>query len=291
MLLVAHTQPLEKYGMEKAIKYFAEAGFDGLDFSTFHLQNDDSPLLKDDYKEYCLNLKRIADENGIRFVQAHAPFGHKDDVSTYFNEFGDRVIRAMEAAAILGAETIVVHPIQNMTYSDNRYKLYEINMEYYRYLIPYAEKFGIKIACENMFQGDRYGICDSTCASSEEFNRYVDDLNSPWVTACLDLGHCGVCGRKAQDMLREMGGERVTALHIHDNNGVSDLHQLPGTVTMDWEEICKAIADIDYKGNFTYEVDCFLNYFDEEFVPTALKFMHDTGRYYISKIEKYKNVK
>ena len=292
MLLIPHTSPVaEKVGEEKTVELLAKAGFDGLDYSAFHLRGDDSPLLKDNYKEHCLNLKRIAEENGTRFVQAHAPFQYMDDTAEYFNNFGKRVIRAMESASILGAEIIVVHPIQNLVYSENKYKLYDLNMEYYNFLIPYAEKFGIKIACENMFQCDRYGICDSVCASPDEFNKYVDDLNSPWITACLDLGHCGVCGRTAQDMIRAMGGERITALHVHDNNGVTDLHQLPGTVSMEWEEICKALAEIDYKGNFTYETDNFIRYYGEDFLPTALKFMHDCGRYYIAKIEKYKNMK
>lgn len=292
MLLVTDTHPLSsRFGDEKAIEMFAKAGFDALDYSAFHARSDDSPIMKSGYKEYAAHLKKVAESNGISFVQAHAPFQYMSDDADYFNSFNTRIIRAMEAAAIMGAEVIVVHPIQNLVYKDNRYKLYDANMKFYALLIEYAKEFGIKIACENMFQSGAKGIGDSVCASPEEFNKYVDDIASPWVTACLDLGHCGVCGRKAQDMLRAMGGERITALHIHDNDGITDLHKLPGTVSMNWDEICKALADIGYKGNFTYEVSYFLSDYDDEFLPIALKFMHDTGRYYISKIKLYEKEK
>ncbi|MBR5614196.1 MAG: sugar phosphate isomerase/epimerase [Clostridia bacterium] len=157
-------------------------------------------------------------------------------------------------------------------------------MSFYKELIPYAEKFGIKIACENIFQTTDSGIADGACADPSEFNKYIDDIANPYFTACLDLGHCNVTGRKAQNVLRTMGANRITALHIHDNDGFTDLHHLPLTVSMEWDEICKAIAEIGYKGNFTYEADGFLNAYSDEFIPTALKFMHDTGRYLISNI-------
>lgn len=289
MLLVTNTNPLSsRFGDEKAIEMFADAGFDALDYSAFHLRDDDSPLLKSDYKEYAANLRKIAESKGISFTQAHAPFQYRRDDADYFKSFDKRIIRSMEAAAIMGAEIIVVHPLQYLEYKDCRYKMYEENMRFYSMLVEYAKEFGIKIACENMFQSRKSGIEDSVCASPEEFNKYIDDIASPWVTACLDLGHCGVCGRKAQDMIRAMGGDRITALHIHDNDGAHDLHKLPGTVSMNWDEICRALADIGYNGNFTYEADCFLRDYDEDFLPTALKFMHDTGRYYISKINSYK---
>jgi sugar phosphate isomerase/epimerase len=48
------------------------------------------------------------------------------------------------------------------------------------------------------------------------------------------------------------------ALHVHDNDYIDDRHTLPGLGRMDWEEIMKALAEIDYDGDFTYEADNFL---------------------------------
>ena len=85
-----------------------------------------------------------------------------------------------------------------------------------------------------------------------------------------------------------MGADRVQALHVHDNDYTVDKHTLPCLYNLDWDEICKALAETGYRGNFTYEADNFLVKYDDCFIPTALKFMHDTGRYLIDKINSYK---
>ena len=58
-------------------------------------------------------------------------------------------------------------------------------------------------------------------------------------------------------------------------------------MSMNWDEICKALAEIGYKGHFTFESDNFLKRYDDEFIPTALRFMYDTAKYLVAKIEKY----
>lgn len=291
MKIVQQTEVLEEiFGIEKALDMIADAGFDGYDYSAFHMKHDSSPMNGENYMDLAKIIKAKADERGLKCYQSHAPFPSSLNENPVYNEdIKNKIIRSMEIAAFLGAEYIVVHPMQHLPYFLNKEQLYEDNMAFYRSLIPYAEKFGIKIATENMFQrdNDRNVCLDSVCADGREFNKYIDDLNSEYITGCLDLGHCGLCGRKAQDMLYIMGAERVSCLHIHDNDYIRDRHTLPCTMSMDWEEICKALAEIGYKGHFTYESDCFLKRYDDEFIPTALKFMSDTARYLVRKIEKY----
>ena len=58
---------------------------------------------------------------------------------------------------------------------------------------------------------------------------------------------------------------------------------------MNWDEITKALADIGYSGNFTFETDCFFDSFqdDIELERAALKLSELIGRRLIDKIEKY----
>ena len=56
---------------------------------------------------------------------------------------------------------------------------------------------------------------------------------------------------------------------------------------MNWDAIMKALADIRYDGEFTYEADSFLRYFSKDFKPTAVKFMVDMGRYLIGRYEHF----
>lgn len=87
-------------------------------------------------------------------------------------------------------------------------------------------------------------------------------------------------------MVRALGHDRLGALHVHDTDLIRDLHTLPYMGKQNWNEICRALGQIKYEGVFTYEAECFLRPYDDDFLPTALKFMHDTGRMLIKKIEK-----
>ena len=134
-------------------------------------------------------------------------------------------------------------------------------------------------------------VGDGVCAHPLEFIQYIDALESEYVTGCMDTGHCAATGREPQDVLRILGGNRITCMHIHDNDYKSDMHYLPYTVNLDWEEICKALADIDYKGHFTMEASNFMSKFPIELIPTALKFEYDVAKYMVDKISEYKKQK
>jgi sugar phosphate isomerase/epimerase len=195
---------------------------------------------------------------------------------------------------MLGAKQIVVHPVQKVPYLGREEEMFEINMEFYSSLAPYAKNCGIKIALENMCQDrpvTRY-ICDDVCVDPREMNRYYDTLNDPEAfTVCLDLGHVALCGREPQDAIRTIGHDRLGSLHVQDVDYVHDLHTLPGCGRINWDEVCRALADIDYCGDFTLESDNFLQKYDVEFQPTATKFMADVCKHLTSKIEAYKSKK
>lgn len=293
MLLTTQTDMLGAYfGDIRAIEMIADAGFDAIDYSMFEIW-DNGTFGSDGYLDYINQIKAAADAKGITFAQAHAPFGgfrYAENEDEIITKEIDRAKRAIEIAGILGVKVLVIHPLQFKRYFFNEAYFKDVNMRFYRELLPYAEKYNIKIACENMWQRDRKSehIIDSVCADPKEFNDYIDTINSEYFTACLDLGHCGLTSREAQDCLRTMGG-RVGALHVHDNDYKDDLHTLPGYGDMDWDEITKALADIGYSGSFTFEADRFLEPLkDEESAFCALKLMECVGRNLIKKIEQYK---
>lgn len=290
MLLSTQTDRFgQRFGDEKAIRMLAEAGFDAIDYSMFGMVDPDHILNGETAFAYVDHLKEVADECGVVFNQAHAPFSFRnwDDEEHYNSFIFPTVVRALELAARMGVKIIVVHPIHHLPYEENAEKLYEMNMAYYGALIPYCEKFGIKVATENMWERDkkRGYIQHDTCSRAAEFNRYLDDLNSEWIVGCLDLGHCGLVGVDADKMIREMGAKHIHALHVHDNDHISDAHIEPYGGKMDWKAITKALGEVGYQGDFTFEADNFFNPMDEEFLPVAAKYLHDIGRWMIGQIE------
>lgn len=292
MNLAMPTEKLrERFGDVKAVEMIAAAGFDAFDYSLFRMRYENDILNTDEYKSHLQNIMNTAKKCGIYCTQTHAPFPSSTDDKEYNKSIYKKLLRSIEISGMLGAKCVIIHPKQhlNRTYylAECRSKLYEINMEFYNSLIPYAKNSGIKIAVENMFGWDdrRKVISDSTCSHPEEFCKYIDDLNSPYITACLDIGHCGVVGNDPANMIYKLG-KRIGALHIHDNGYKNDDHAIPYAGHIDWYSVTKALADIGYNGDFTFETDNFYNSMDNDFLPTATKFLHDTGRHLISLIEK-----
>lgn len=278
------------YGQEGAIDVMKEAGYDAIDMSLFGMSSDTSVFNSEDYKKRALEIRAYADKKGIAFNQSHAPFIFNwKNPSEYEERVLPRTIRALEVTALLGGRICIVHPISPMEYLGHEEELFERNMAMYRTLLPYAKEFDVKIALENMWQIERKRkhIGANVCSHAREFARYLDTLDDEHFVACLDLGHCGLVGEEAQDAIRILGHDRLKALHVHDNDYRNDTHTMPFMSEMCWEEIMKALADIKYDGEFTYEADNFLAHFPKDYKPQAAKFMVQTARYLIGRYEYY----
>lgn len=286
MKLINQTDALSaRFGDADAVRILCNCGFDGVDYSMFAMSRDECLLNTPAYEKHVRGLRRIAEDYGKCFAQAHAPFPSARDGDDAYNEnMFPRLVRALEITGLLGAKICVVHPVQ--------YKKYQMeqNLEFYSMLEPYAKQFGVKIAVENMWGWKELPgggkIVPNVCSTAEEFNAYIDALDPAAFTACLDLGHCGLVGEDAAAMIRKMGRSRIGCLHVHDNDFLHDSHTLPFTMKMDWDEILRALGEIDYQGQFTYEADQFLRGFPNDLIPACETFMERVGRAMIKRIER-----
>ena len=299
MILSANTGVIGKrFGLDKAIEILAKAGFDAVDVTLCEQMRDaDHILNSDDYKTEAKRLWAVAISNGIYINQAHAYFPTSFAEPEKNKTAYERVVRGIEIAAILGAKIIVVHPNQHLYYveGDNAEVLKQMNYEFYKSLLPLCEKYGIRIATENMWQMGHINkvIVDSTCSRGPEFCEYIDMIDSPWFTACLDIGHCGLVGQHPENMIRALGHDRLGALHVHDNNGREDNHvepMAPFVSSINWEEVCKALAEIDYSGDFTFEAENMFRNACSDTVDAIARHLHDIGRYLIGRVEYYKGI-
>ena len=250
-------------GEEKAVEYCAKAGFDAWDFSMFSMCGYDydrkcaiktnHPLSGSDYLKFARKLKQIGLDNGIVCNQSHAPFPtYCDEVRSYYK-------RAIECTAEAGGEICVIHP-------DN-FKTAEENAEIYFELLPFAKECNVKIATENMWAWDneKNQATFSACATPEDFNAHLDAVNDEYFTACLDIGHAEMkgIGTSAVEMIKALGS-RLSALHIHDNDRWHDSHQIPFSMNVDFDEIVKALKEVNYKGYFTLEAEQYMNTYTKE---------------------------
>lgn len=293
MKISTQTDQLYKvYGYEGAIKKLAEIGYDCYDFSMFDIGNDDHPIGGDDFRPFVENLRKVADQAGISCNQSHAPFpSYLPGDEEYNKRMFPLLVRAMEVTSILGGGIVIIHPAVFPDHGRGDDSLcFETNMELYNSLLPYAKEFGVKIALENMFNWyeGKPTSAPAVCSTPEEFVEYLDALDPDYFVACLDIGHCSMAnggGRSAHDMIHALGNKRLKSLHIHDNDLIYDLHALPFTESIDWDEAMTALKDIGYDGEFTFEADNFLGQFPEELREHASRLMLELGRYFVKKYD------
>ena len=287
MKLVATTSLLYKtLGDMGAMRLLAGAGFDGIDLSITNFK-EDSPWLRDDWKEYTLSLKEEAARLGVTFCQAHGPMPTSKGTEAEDAVIFGHVVRSMEVASLLGIPHIVIHPKQHLPYRDNAQELFRLSVEFYRELIPHCERLNIKVCTENMWQRNKRAnlIVDSICARATEFRAMVDAVGSPWIVACLDMGHCGLVQQDPAEAIRTLGHDWLQAVHIHDVDLSDDTHTLPFVGRVNWQAVMQALADIGYEGDFTFETVGWFDQFPQALWPNALKMAHDTGRYLIDQIK------
>lgn len=252
-------------GEHKAIELYAKAGFDAWDFSMFKmcLYNwqtqscgpNDHPLAGSNYLKFARELKQVGLDNGICCNQSHAPFPVScPEIRSYLK-------RAIECTAEAGGEICIIHPENN--------KSPEENAQMYWELLPFAKDHGVKIATENMWNWntEKSHSIFAACATGESFCAHLDAVNDDDFVACLDLGHAEMrgSGDGAVNMIHALGN-KLQALHIHDNNLLHDSHQIPFSMDMDFEAIVGALKEIGYSGYFTLEADQYLNSFHTDTV-------------------------
>ena len=286
MKLAMETFTLRRvYNDETAFRMIKDAGFDAFDYSFYNAIPDGKDILGDDYKENATRLRKIADEIGIECVQAHAQmefvYGLEMNESTpcYL-----RLVRAIEAAGILGAKNLIIHSIKRNERLPENVDHNDYNRVFFSSFIPYCEKYGVCVSVENVFDWDGKAIpvlCDP-----DDHQDFVRSINSKWINICVDVGHSAVTGYEPEMVIEKMDANLLKAVHIHDNDRITDQHLLPYLGSLHWDKIMAALKKIGYQGALTLEIIDFLDKLDVKTLPAALKFAEQTGRALIEKFEK-----
>ena len=286
MLFANYTSLLdERFGVETAVEMIADAGFPAVDIS---MLKPPAPPFSSDWRDLARRLNKIAEKRGITYIQGHAPCGKWQ---YYIENVIPMLPDVFEFAGMVGIPKVVVHPIMRGYYYDDKDAMFAENIEFYKSIAPIAKKHGVKIALENMWQNHRVSghIGDCLGADPHELVRLHDTLDDPEVfTICLDIGHVALCSREPEDAIKVIGGERLGCIHAHDVDYVSDLHVQPGLGKVRWDRVCKALAEVDYKGCFTLEAGKTYMNFEDPVIPSVLKFMCDVTKHLADKVDNYK---
>lgn len=231
----------------KTIDAFKEAGFERFDISlSFLVEQCDNFIDKEDYLERTKKFKQYCDSIDMKCNQSHAFLVVCDKKETKeVNDYRWMMLnRSIEIAGIMEAGIIVIHPFSTYTFEEN--------VAMFKQLNEVAKKNHVKIAIENM-AGGFFSYPDSV-------NELLGALNDENIGFCLDTGHANL--RKEfpttpVEMIKKCS-KYLICLHIDDNLGINDDHFLPGDGNIDFGAILKALNEVNYQGDYTFEVDGFI---------------------------------
>lgn len=248
MKLGSTTGLFAAYG-EHRYKKMKEMGFDYADYG---INGELNGRTEEEYESLILAEKALADEAGVTIWQVHGPWRYPphDETEERRAERAQVMRRSIRLTARIGCKNWVIHPVMPFGPDDDYdTELFrQINLDFFRALLPYAKEHGVTICFENM---PMKKLSISTTEKTLEFIHMIDDDN---FKLCLDTGHEAVFGRSVADAVR-LAGKDLRVLHIHDNDGKGDRHWIPCTGVIDWKEFYKTIKEIGFDGVLSLETN------------------------------------
>ena len=100
---------------------------------------------------------------------------------------------------------------------------------------------------------------------------------------CLDTGHMLLCGLDPFKTVTQLGS-RISAFHIHDNDGWDDQHLAPYMGILDWNRFCEGVKAIGYSGTLSFETFNVWNRVDIGVCDEMMRFIAACGRMFAQKI-------
>lgn len=234
----------EELSLLDKFKLVKDLGFDGIEFNS----PLDLPL-----KE----LLEARDKTGVEIPSTvnkdhwGKPISDPDPAIRQFTI--DSMARSLEQTKELGGDTVLLVPgVVSDTVS---YKTaYDNALDSIRKMIPHAEKTGVKIALENVW--------NNFILSPIEAKDFLDKIDHPLVGWYFDLGNILRYGWP--DHWLEVLGDKVFKLHVKEyskkimnEQGLGKGFNVELTQgDVNWSQVMKTIKSINYKGQYmTLEVN------------------------------------
>ncbi len=280
-------RPAERIaGIEECIEKCAAAGYRHLDLNFLDCTTFKLPFIGDQWQEWLESVRKTADGQGIVFTQAHAPFYNFCDPSFEHKEYIDKLIlRSIDCSSELNIPWIVIHAGTDYGSARMAAASKAKNREYFLPVVEYAAKKNVGIAFENLWE---YNISPRRRYTVDigELVDLVDSFDSDTVGVCYDTDHV-ILSQLSPSVSLKCIGHRLKATHISDCINIDSDHYIPFFGRGNWNEIMKALSEINYRGDLTYEMHRLNQNVPEELVDATLKYSITVGKYLISLYERF----
>ncbi|TDU73355.1 sugar phosphate isomerase/epimerase [Prosthecobacter fusiformis] len=182
----------------------------------------------------------------------HAPFADHIDITSLHEPTRrgavNELIVACEAAAVMGARNIVLHPgperegrppeeefLQHMNHAAESLNL----------VARRCTDLGVNLLLENMLPHLLFG-------HTSDMLYLLGQIRECNVGTCLDTGHANLAGELGS-VVHKLSGH-LKMLHANDNLGNSDAHLNPGEGRIDWPWLLGELKRNQFKGSLILEL-------------------------------------
>lgn len=118
--------------------------------------------------------------------------------------------------------------------------------------LPLAADHGMYIVIENVWNHFLYDHQGGSDQSVAPFIKYVDEFDSPWVGMQFDIGNHWKYGNTG-DWIRALG-KRIVKLDLKGFSRKADKFTKIGEGDLDWDDVRRALLEINYTGWAAAEV-------------------------------------
>lgn len=234
---------------EAAFAYAAEIGYDGVELMVW------GEAVSQDVN----HVAHLSQKYQVPVLSVHAPCLLISQ-RVWGRDPSAKLVRSVQAAEDLGADTVVVHPP------------FRWQREYVRDFDKLVRQLeadsDVKVAVENMFpmRADRFFGAGERSAqrmaergglpglSASAFGKSIDPTDHGYEHYTLDLSHAATAGVDALGLVQRMG-DGLAHLHLTDGTGAAtDEHLIPGDGSQPCVQVCRHLAESDFSGSVVLEV-------------------------------------
>ena len=295
---------VEDQNPAEGFRMLKRAGFSCVDFSlnyyltnkTFYRmeQNHFFDKTRGELEDYFTPHKREAQAAGIRIHQMHMPYpiympNGKKELNDYL--WNVMAPKSMELCSFFECSYIVIHGFKLAKNLGSEEAEWSETERFIHSIAPMAKEMGITICIENLYSSVGKHIVEGPCCNVGKAVERIDRINDRYgaevLGFCFDTGHANLARLDFEDFMTRLG-HRLKVFHIHDNDGVGDLHQIPFTFTKtrenqpstDWEGFVRGLRAMGFDKVLSFETAPVLSAFPQDMKEDVLSLIAKIGKHF-----------
>jgi len=247
MIISCSTYGYRFLSLEGALDRIAKLGFKAVDIMATrpHLlstdyDSEDVKKIRNSLHSLDLKVSAITAFDGHpHWHLSAANKRHREDTVNH-------VKLCIELAHTLGSKVVQVITGMPVLQDISFMKAWQYAKESLKECAMYARKYNIYVALE--------GEENNVVRTSQDVHRMIEEVNHPNLKALLEVGHANMMATDDPICAIETLKGDIVHCHVHDNNGVSDEHGVPGDGTVYWEGVLRKLVEVEYDGYLALEL-------------------------------------